>query len=153
MTLTNFSSSTFQNLFNIRQSPTYVLQNEYKFVPIIKNSERLSFENKTRLLLPDDNFEIRDVGFNGTVPTFTYAGNRSFYCPLSWIAPRETKDFIPFIGVDLCNVITWKQIIEQMNNNTESISVNYRGVITQNQSVVDMGMPILGYNFSLFFIF
>ena len=133
----------FINILRIDKCPTYQYQNEYKYVPIISNADRISFENVVNVTVKEG-YQISDVEFTSTGEAiFSPAANRSYYCPLTWIAPNESIAFFDFVGVDLCNVTTWDNVIGLMNNNPGRIVISRRFVLRTQTIILDIGKSIL----------
>lgn len=118
------------NYFNI--------SNELKYVPLVESSDRTYFENNASIFVKND-FEIYDVIFDGS-PKFIPAANRSFYCPLSYIAPNKTSELFDFVGVDLCNSPPWKNMFERLQLSDNAVSS--RLVVRTNTYVLDIGKNV-----------
>lgn len=153
----NVTMETLIKLLRIDKSPTFEYQNEYKLVYVVNNTERESFEQLAQTTLTSG-YQILDVEF-GERTMFQPAGNRSFYCPLSWLAPNNSVAFFDFLGVDLCNVTTWDNVIELMNSNIGQVVISRRFVMrTQTvildigESIIDSSGKIVGYSIYSFFI-
>lgn len=153
----NITLQKFIDLFQIQHSAAALVHNEFKFVPIIEDANRVPFEQLMNLNIKP-NFQISD--FSSSFQLIPSA-NRNRYCPLTWIAPNGTVELYPFIGTDLCNVGSWKTLIDQMDQNSQLLYANDRFIAREQEYVFDIGksvpisqnpIQIAGYSIISFFL-
>lgn len=119
--ITDMFWSDYIDFMDINSNPPlFSISNELKFIPLINNTYKEIFEDKASIMV-NSNFTIYDVDFSNNFPVFIPAANRSFYCPLSYLAPNKTLELVEFLGVDLCNSAPWRSMFEALSLSNKAI--------------------------------
>ncbi len=130
--LYNITNYDLINLTELRKSPYLSMINELRLHYNISNNERINFEQNIASI-SNTAFKIKD----SNITDVYIADTRSYYCPITFLLPNVTKSLYPYIGVDICNINTYKNIIYQLETNN-TLALELRKIRTNNKIILDI---------------
>jgi signal transduction histidine kinase len=141
--ITTRSLQEYISSTSILESDLFKLTNELKYIPIITNITEFTESARKNI---DQEFDIVNPVFGNTTMFVPVSTNKTFYCPLSYMAPNQTEELYNFLGVDICNRPTWESLITKLNTNPNGTSVSSRNIVRLQEYVLDIGKNIYDKN-------